>query len=460
MIWKIKIFNFGPIKKFEFDLSKDLVIAYGKNNIGKSYAMSIVYLLLKHLLKIKNYHLAELIRSEVTDEKNNIFAEEAPKGKEFNITDRVNDIIKNSMNTAIADILENSFINTFGELADVKNYRSKHTPLIQLNFLNQTIQLTVGRKIRVKQFSSGKEIIVKISEGKDTYRYDEDKYFLFGSSIPAFAETLHTIIRDRYRELLEGIKAEISDVYFLPASRSGLYTGSESFFPIIAELSKKRAYITEKIELPEMAEPIADYILRLSEIDKRPTRSKSLMDIARRIEKNILKGEVSFDTDKKRLTYSPENSSLVLKMNAASSMVSELSPIVAFLKYILGKNSKGPGKNSHPNAKPIIFIEEPEAHLHPEAQVQLAEIFVELIHAGIKLIISSHSNYIFNKLSNMVISKALDLNRYAPIILADTDKGSVSKLMAADDLGVEDENFLDTAVDLYEERENILETLN
>ena len=57
----------------------------------------------------------------------------------------------------------------------------------------------------------------------------------------------------------------------------------------------------------------------------------------------------------------------------------------------------------------------------------------------------------------MVISKALDLNRYAPIILADTDKGSVSKPMAADDLGVEDENFLDTAVDLYEERENILQ---
>ena len=44
---KIKIVNFGPIKEFEFDLSKKLIVTYGDNNIGKSYAMQVVYLLLK-----------------------------------------------------------------------------------------------------------------------------------------------------------------------------------------------------------------------------------------------------------------------------------------------------------------------------------------------------------------------------------------------------------------------------
>ena len=42
---KIKIVNFGPIKEFEFDLSKKLIVTYGDNNIGKSYAMQVVYLL-------------------------------------------------------------------------------------------------------------------------------------------------------------------------------------------------------------------------------------------------------------------------------------------------------------------------------------------------------------------------------------------------------------------------------
>jgi len=36
----IQLNNFGPIKEFNFDLSKDLTIIFGKNNIGKSYAIS------------------------------------------------------------------------------------------------------------------------------------------------------------------------------------------------------------------------------------------------------------------------------------------------------------------------------------------------------------------------------------------------------------------------------------
>lgn len=44
---KIEIERFGPIQKFEYDLNKDLIVTYGNNNIGKSYSMQIVYLLLK-----------------------------------------------------------------------------------------------------------------------------------------------------------------------------------------------------------------------------------------------------------------------------------------------------------------------------------------------------------------------------------------------------------------------------
>ena len=44
---KVIIEKFGPVKKFEYDLDKDMIVTYGNNNIGKSYAMQIVYLLLK-----------------------------------------------------------------------------------------------------------------------------------------------------------------------------------------------------------------------------------------------------------------------------------------------------------------------------------------------------------------------------------------------------------------------------
>ena len=47
---KITLKDFGPISHFEFDLEKDLHVIFGKNNIGKSYAITAVYLILKNLI--------------------------------------------------------------------------------------------------------------------------------------------------------------------------------------------------------------------------------------------------------------------------------------------------------------------------------------------------------------------------------------------------------------------------
>ncbi|MBW1650102.1 MAG: AAA family ATPase [Deltaproteobacteria bacterium] len=51
---KITINNLGPINRFEFDLNKDLNLIFGKNNIGKSYAMTAIYLIVKNIIN-KNY---------------------------------------------------------------------------------------------------------------------------------------------------------------------------------------------------------------------------------------------------------------------------------------------------------------------------------------------------------------------------------------------------------------------
>lgn len=48
---KITIKNWGPIEEFQYDFSKSMIVTYGDNNIGKSYAMQVVYLFLKHLIR-------------------------------------------------------------------------------------------------------------------------------------------------------------------------------------------------------------------------------------------------------------------------------------------------------------------------------------------------------------------------------------------------------------------------
>mgnify|MGYP000346880390 FL=1 len=97
-------------------------------------------------------------------------------------------------------------------------------------------------------------------------------------------------------------------------------------------------------------------------------------------------------------------------MNDVSSMISEISPIVAYLKYIVRTGNRA---KFTMNASSIIFIEEPEAHLHPINQIKLMKIFTKLAKTNIKLVIASHSNYIFNELNNRVLAGELDKNTYS-----------------------------------------------
>ena len=88
------------------------------------------------------------------------------------------------------------------------------------------------------------------------------------------------------------------------------------------------------------------------------------------------------------------------------------------------------------------------------------EIFAGLIYADVKLIMSSHSNYVFNKLNNLILGGVLDYNVYQPIVLVDSESGSTSKILQMDELGADDENFIDVSEKLYEEREEIIQRLN
>ncbi|MDA8031647.1 MAG: ATP-binding protein, partial [Alphaproteobacteria bacterium] len=67
-----------------------------------------------------------------------------------------------------------------------------------------------------------------------------------------------------------------------------------------------------------------------------------------------------------------------VSLNMASSMVSELAAIVAFIR-----------KYTYPND--LLIIEEPETGLHPGAQRDIANVLVQLANAGVRVLITTHS---------------------------------------------------------------------
>ena len=439
---QIEIKRFGPVSSFVCNLERDLTLIYGNNNIGKSYSMQIIYLLLKTIIgkdgEYSGYiHVFLFENSKMLDTINKKLQNTTYDFAKNNIMDNdflslLEEIFYHILSKIIMPDFINSCNNTFGNL----DKTLEKNPVISIDFNKYKFKINLKNKeingiIKEKIYFEGIEI--KSLEEFTSFIFKE-----MGKLISSFNSTIHSIC---------------DEIYFLPASRSGIYNGMNAFGAIIAELSKNRLNITRKIELPGISEPIADYFISLSNIE--PGTNKYLEKFYTEIEDNILKGKVFFDTGKNALIYRPVNLDADFEMTEVSSMVSEITPVVAFLKFIIKKENREEDKR-----KPVLFIEEPEAHLHPQNQIALMEIFAKLIQNNVKLIMSSHSNYIFNKLNNLVLGKNLDYNVYQPVIMQEEQDGSISKLIEIDELGAEDQNFVDVSERLYYEREDIIQKLN
>lgn len=96
-----------------------------------------------------------------------------------------------------------------------------------------------------------------------------------------------------------------------------------------------------------------------------------------------------------------------LPMNLASSLVTELSPIILVLRHM---------KNF-----PVLILEEPEAHLHPKLQRKLAQVIVRLIRKGLWVWVTTHSENFCQQINNFIkigsISNRIEIQEklgYAP----------------------------------------------
>ena len=88
--------------------------------------------------------------------------------------------------------------------------------------------------------------------------------------------------------------------------------------------------------------------------------------------------------------YSPSGSgsSSPLHLSLASSLVTELAPIILVLRHLSGF--------------PILVLEEPEAHLHPKLQRKLAQVIVRLIRKGLYVWITTHSENFCQQINNFM----------------------------------------------------------
>ena len=75
-------------------------------------------------------------------------------------------------------------------------------------------------------------------------------------------------------------------------------------------------------------------------------------------------------------------------------MISELSALVLALRYRLEERD-------------YLTIDEPEAHLHPEMQIDIAKHLVKLAASGLGITLTTHSSYFVEQVNNAIRSSEL-----------------------------------------------------
>ena len=183
-----------------------------------------------------------------------------------------------------------------------------------------------------------------------------------------------------------GLKKSI----YIPASRGGyLHTYQILGTFALSNLSKN----INNIDLPPW---ILDFIIKLF----IPPKTIIENEFASFIENEILKGEVRIDTESNNIEfYVSKNKKIPLSLT--SSSISELIPLVVLLKKgFVQKNN-------------LLIIEEPEAHLDFKNKIKFVELIKILMEHGIKILITTHSEFIINELNIKILNNEIDFKKVA-----------------------------------------------
>lgn len=87
-----------------------------------------------------------------------------------------------------------------------------------------------------------------------------------------------------------------------------------------------------------------------------------------------------------------------LPLHQASSSVRGLSDLYFYLRHAANRDQ-------------LLIVDEPESHLDTENQVQFARLLSKIVKSGIRVLITTHSDYIVKEINNLLMLGRLSLSR-------------------------------------------------
>lgn len=459
---ELEVSDFGPIAEAKIEL-RPLTVFVGPSNTGKSYLAILIYALHKflgpgfpgllygHRLMYHPSPFPPDLRDSLTLSDRELetllgWAREnfsRPRGKRGSDPDKI--VVPDEIVALIRPLFEQ--MDGFAEYFDaevrrcfgvdefrqlIRRPRTKGTKVTLRRRVaaeageSEPLEFTFSTRGKNPGFSSsvppGAPLYAPVNESPFRWPIQRIAENLPGATDPDEDKELRqTLLFHLFEAVFTCSFGEASRyAYYLPADRTGVMHAHRVVVRSLIERAtasgRRPASLT-----PALSGVMADFLEQLISFDDGPNERRNLnQDLARKLEEEVLTGSIHMEKSEvgyPRFFYTPQDwKEEALPLMNASSMVSELAPVVLYLRHVAG-----PGD--------LLIIEEPESHLHPAMQVAFIRSLAEAVRSGIRVLITTHSEWVLEEVANLVSLSRLPEERRkgidnAQLSLSESDVGA------------------------------------
>ena len=366
--WTLHVENFARIDSADIEIAP-LMCFIGDNNSGKSYIMNLLW----GIIANGQTFFHEVYRKNFEPTATYSFC--------------IDWLEENTGKTVImTDEVKQMYIAWFNELL------AKYKDELLKNIFNHEMS---AKKIEIRNFSKEKNLSVHIWDA-DNEKFPASKLNdntilleIHRKTIPLEISNLilcWRLLMENLVDVNRTILGEELPIY-LPASRTGLLLVHK----LIASKATRNIFSINPIEnfQETLTAPYVQFLDLLIKLQNTTeTKNEQKLSLMKFLQNEIIHGDIAVKEDGKNIRYLPEDSDTELPMSITSSVVTEIASLLLLLTTQLPLR--------------LIIIEEPEAHLHPALQKKIAQFLIRLVHIGIPIWITTHSDTILQHFNNMI----------------------------------------------------------
>ena len=414
----IDVENLGPIEKGKIQL-RPLTVFVGPSNTGKTYLAILIYALQRIFRGFPRFPvLGDYLYSRgdeltVPDGEYKRFREKIRDDERpFRFSD-LPGTVRDAMRSALRDpdFLSTNLSHELGRCFDVESVNrlirmSSESKCADISLRiggNWSFRMTFSESAARSNGNIDDAVLLReqISRLDPTYAMTVGPLRRFSTRGGARRGVRRSIMDflDFFEMISYSMPEVRTDVHYFPADRSGIMHSHRVIASSLVARST-RGGLERFPELPTLPGVVADFIQRLIHHDepmphyrRRRPPEDYMGNIADLLEKETLGGQIRTIRGKAggypEFVYCPKGTEGEIRLSRASSMVSELASLVLFMRTTIGRGD-------------TVIIEEPEAHLHPAAQTAMAKALARLVRAGVRVVVTTHSDWLLKEIGNLI----------------------------------------------------------